>query len=153
MKPVQAKEIIRGKVEMLVELAEAINGQFDVEAIVRFRNEFRTVRSFMTFMRLQRNDKNIKLPENCKYLYHLAGKIKDIITEIGIENPGSVDVEISEDLAKVKKDWKKNYSKQVFLKLGSKISGLDFGKLNPDLLDNFFNNIGKESSADEEEHD
>ena len=149
MKPAQAKEIIRAKAAMLSELAETINSNYEMDAIVRFRQEFRTVRAFMTFMRLQRNDKNLRMPESCKYLYHLAGKIKEFTSE-----PGSDDNKVSisekeELLAKAQKEWKKNYSKNTFLKFGVKVAELDFSKINPDLFDNFFTNIGKEAYTED----
>lgn len=133
---------------MLIELAETINERFDIDTIVKFRHEFRVVRSFMTFMRLQRNDKHIKMPENCKYLYHLAGKIK----ELAGDKIGDPSVVISPDatdvFGKSQKEWKKNYSTGVFTKLATKIAALDFSKLHPDLLDNFFSNVDREDSLE-----
>ncbi len=149
MKPFQAKEIIIGKAEGLVHLSEEITQHFELETIDKFRHEFRIIRSFMTFVRLQRNDKNIKVPENCKYLYHLAGKIKEVASEIEKEDASKDVQEAADALIAAKKDWKKNYSKNTFPRFTSKLLALDYSKLHPDLLDNFFNNIGKETMSNE----
>lgn len=149
MKPAEAKEIIKKKVELLAQLTEGINVNFDEMAISQFRQEFRIVRSFLTFMRLQRNDKHIKMPETCKHLYHLAGKIKDIATEIKDNTTDIDNTELQMAMQKVHKDWRKNYSVHTFPKFQSKIVELNYSKLNPDLLDNFFGNIKKSESLED----
>ncbi len=153
MKPAQAKEIIKGKVEALAAMADAIDSDFDVDTIARFRQEFKIVRAFMTFIRLQRNDSKLKVPENCKYIYHLSGKIKELIDEKEHVTGEDEKKELVDMLVKTQKDWKKNYAKNIFPKFNDKISVIDFSKLNPDLLDNFFNHIAKESISSEHKND
>lgn len=153
MKPAQAKEIIKGKVETLAAMADAIDGNFDVDTISRFRQEFKIVRAFMTFIRLQRNDNKLKVPENCKYIYHLSGKIKELIDEKEHITGVGDKKELADLLLKTQKDWKRNYTKHIFPKFNDKISAIDFSKLNPDLLDNFFNNIAKESVGSAHKND
>ncbi len=135
MKAVEVKERINNKLDAIAISAAMIAENFDNDAIIRFKSDLKFIRSFLHFLRLQRNDRNMRLPDKCKYLYHIAGSV----ASLDIKDPA--DRSIAELTEKAKAEWKRHYSAGHFHKLKKLLNDYDYSRIRPELFDNFFSNV------------
>lgn len=135
MKAVEVKERINNKLDAIAISAAMVAENFDNDAIFRFKADLKFIRSFLHFLRLQRNDRNMRLPDKCKYLYHIAGSVAGLAEE-NTNNKATAEL-----LEKARSEWKRHYSPGHFSKLKKLLNDYDYSRIRPELFDNFFNNV------------
>jgi hypothetical protein len=135
MKVAEVKERINDKLDAITMSAAIIAETFDSEAIIRFKSDLKFIRSFLHFLRLQRNDRNMRLPDKCKYLYHIAGSVA------GLTEEHKTDKTTADLMEKARQEWKRHYAPGHISKVKKMLNDYDYARIRPELFDNFFGNV------------
>lgn len=132
MKTAEVLGIINMRLDRIIVLADTVMKSFDPEAVYSFKTDMKALRNFMSFVRLQRNDRAMKFPEKCKYLYHIAGSLAEL-------NERDLPAEEKRKLTeKAQDEWKKIYNPAHLLKLKKMLNEYDYSRIHPELFNNFF---------------
>ena len=138
------KQFINNRFDDLLYFAEKVGNEFDIDTIHYFKEEYKLVRSLINFIKIQKIDKSIKVPEKCKELYQAAGTIREVQIELQLsEGAGDINSEehnnLLEMLERAKQEWNRNYSANLFTKLQKELVDVDYKKIRVEFLENFFN--------------
>lgn len=123
----------------LEKLAAKIAGEFDVEDIHHFRTTAKKLRSLL---RWQKQHKNT-LPSSFVKDYHITGELRNMqlllirFNEEKIVLPHFM-VWITNEIARLQRDWIRNKKKKSLKKLSRKLLGLKWSRLSRTSLETFF---------------
>lgn len=124
---------------LVTDLARTINETFDIEEIIQFKAELKFIRSFVQFLRLQRNERDMRFPDKCRYLYNIAGSIAELADK-------KEDTEQwNELLSKAKSEWRRNYHPAHLLKLAQLLDDYDYSRVRPELFNNLFSRYAEDN--------
>lgn len=133
MKTAEAKDIINEKIDKVILLAESISKSYDLPSLVSFKSELKFIRSFIDFVRLQRNDRTMRFPDKCRYIYHIAGSLIELLQDTQPSPPVW-----REKMDKTQAEWKRHYDAVHLQRLKKQINEYDYAHIHPELLNNFF---------------
>jgi CHAD domain-containing protein len=145
MKQQKIKKILSEKLDELSGLCKKISPDFDKESIHNFRVAVKTFRSFLRLLRMNgNNDKHLILSKKIKRLYHIAGAIRDAQNELEKLTVKQLALPVylynlHQIINRQQNEWRKNYTKKLFHKFKSKVTGLVYQPLPKEALINFIN--------------
>ena len=139
----EIKQQINLRVNEMLAYADNISGEFNIDVIQSFKDEFKMIRSLTSFIKVQKGDKGVKLPEKCKELYKVAGTIREIQIQVQEQKDANTLTPEEADnyefqLRDLKNDWNRNYSQNLFLKLEKELGEFNFKSIRSEFLENFF---------------
>lgn len=142
MEQEKIKAIIKEQVDRLDDLSKEVGKEFDKDAIHDFRVAAKMLRSFIRLLRMQTNDKELKLTKSFKRLYQIAGAIRDAQLELErmIDKQTLLPTymnQLEQKTAIQKQEWLKHYSKKVIKKMEHRLVDRKYGKINPEALPSF----------------
>ena len=124
---------------LVTDLGRTINETFDIEEIIQFKAELKFIRSFVQFLRLQRNERDMRFPDKCRYLYNIAGSIAELADK-------KEDTEQwNELLSKAQSEWRRNYNPAHLLKLAQLLDDYDYSHVRPELFNNLFSRYAEDN--------
>ena len=143
MKPEKIKEIISGKIKEIKKLSKKVNGDFDKDAIHKFRVAVKSLRSFLRLLRSTNEDYKPKMSGKFKRLYQVAGAIRDAQLELDTLTTHTTPMpvytaKLNNDIKRRKAEWENSYNKKIFSKMKKRLIAAEYETLSPDALAAFY---------------
>ena len=140
------RELIVTKTHALSSIGGALSPKFEIETIHQFRLTFKYLRSFLRLLRMHNEDKGLKIPEHIKYLYSIAGEIRDLQIELNNLAPELVNgeryrSELTQKLNRQKKIWDKSFATHTFQRFEKVASKYEFVSLPDGVFVNFLSSM------------
>ncbi|NCX94791.1 MAG: hypothetical protein EBX41_00015 [Chitinophagia bacterium] len=132
---------IKAIMASMIAAGEAFLTTSEMEHIILFKQDMKSIRSFVDTVRLHRGEKGLHLGDPAKKMYKIAGGIiehEDEIAEEKKKSAGSVKISKLEDNKKILiEEWKNCFSVSALQKLEKQLCDYDYGKVPEFVLQNF----------------
>jgi hypothetical protein len=142
MKSEQVKQLLKQKINAITTIGSSITADMREKDFAAFRMELRTIRSFLYMLRLNNNNDELRLPTDTRRLYSIAKTIADSYYLLNQGNNGVAQQDVQGlqmTIDRAKQEWKKYYNRSALEKLDKVLSSINYSKIQPAVLDNFFN--------------
>lgn len=131
MTTTEVKHDLEQRLDQLHAVGNQVAETYDIPAISEFKSRLKFLRLFCEFIRVQTNNRHIRLPGSYKQLYNISGAM--------LENAKSED-SVDGVPEKLKSEWEKYYSGNQIEKLKKVFSEQELRDIQPELFDNFYRN-------------
>jgi hypothetical protein len=135
---------IKITMQELIRLGEVITIKSSAESANSFKKEFKVIKLWLEFIRINTGDANLKFSDKCKKIYNIVGVMCDAYGHLEFQHLSEPNNEENKKwnllLDTAIKEWKKTYSDSILMKLEKMLLDADTSKIPVELCDNFINN-------------
>jgi|GEM_PF-2698590 len=154
MKSEEVKQLLKLKTDRLASLCERTSGLPNETDIISIRRELKTVRSFLYMLRLNQSNSDYRLPSETRRIYSLAKTVAtsreniEKLQQAGGADPGAVK-QYEQHILEAMSEWKPQQARQAIDKLTKVLFSINYSKIQPAVLVNFFNTHNGEQPNEE----